>query len=247
MAAAPSPRLVVQRFDPLRERKRKLLWVTCWLLSLVVLYVVCKFTMTPGFFRTQLALKTAEDERAKVEIELSRLRDDVARLKRSAQVDEQARLSLEATLAQSKVELGSLRSELAFYEKIVSGGAEQAGLAINDLNLVGTEDPRIFRFVVTLSQNLKKDRMARGSLKLAISGVQGQKLSRLDYAELGGSADRKDLAFEFKYFQRIEGTVMLPAGFVPDQVKVEADGVDGAGRVTREFAWSEGLQLAKAG
>lgn len=244
--ARSTPRMVVQQFDPMRERKRKLLLIMCWLLSLVLVYVVCKFTMTPGYFRTQLALRTAEDALAQSRIESGQLRDEVARLKRSDQVDERARQSLEATLAQSKSELAALRSELAFYEKVVSGGAEQAGLAINDLHLTRTEDPRIFRFVITLSQNLKKDRLARGKLKLAVSGVQAQKMARLDYAALGGAANGADLSFEFKYFQRIEGTVMLPIGFVPDQVRVEANG-DEAGRVSREFAWKDGLQVATAG
>jgi hypothetical protein len=247
MATDPQARMVVRPFDPMRERKRKLLLITGWLLSLVLLYVVCKFTMTPGFFRTQVALKTAEQQLAKNEIEISALRDEVVRRKRGDQVDDQARLSLEATLAESKSQMASLRSELAFYEKIVSGGAEQAGLTINELSLVATDDPRIFRFVVTLSQNLKKDRMARGQLKLAITGVTAQKMARFDYADLGGASGKEELAFEFKYFQRIEGTVMLPEGFAPDQVRVEAAGVEGAGRVVREFAWSDGLQVANAG
>lgn len=241
-----TPRMVVSHYDPLRERKRKLLLITLWLLSLVVLYVICSFTMTPGYFRSQMALRAAEESVAQLRAESDELRDEVVRLKRGAQVDDQARQSLELTLAQSKTELAGLRSELAFYEKVVSGGAEQAGLAINDLNLTSTQDPRIFRFTITLSQNLKKDRMARGRLKLAVSGVQAQKMARLDYADLGGG-DSADLKFEFKYFQRIEGTVMLPAGFVPDQVRVDALGEDGAGRVSRDFAWRDGLQVAKAG
>ena len=239
--------MVVRPFDPARERRVKIILVGAWLASLVVLYLVCKFTMTPGFFRTQAELQQARTELGEAQGQIESLQDEVARLTRRDQVAENARKALEASAAASRTELAGLRSELAFYEKIVSGGAEQAGLAINDLALVPTDDPRIYRFVVTLSQNLKKDRLAKGQLELAISGVRNTKMERLDYTELSaGNPDASELAFSFKYFQRIEGTVMLPEGFAPDQVRIEADGSDGTGRVVREFAWAEGLKLHTA-
>lgn len=238
-----APRMVVRRYDPAGERRRKLQWILAWAASLVVLYLVCKFTMTPGYFRTQAELQQTRSQLTEAQDRNETLQDEVARLTRREQVADKARKVLEASLAESRTELAGLRSELAFYEKVVSGGADQAGLAINDLVLVPTEDPRIYRFVVTLSQNLKKDRLAKGRLELAVSGVRNTRMERLDYAALtGGATDAGQMAFSFKYFQRVEGTLMLPAGFAPDQVRVEADGSDGTGRVVREFAWTEGLK-----
>lgn len=245
MAIRETPQLVVRQFDPKRQRRRQFWLAVSWLLSLGAVFLYCKFTMTPGFFRTQSELAGTRQQLQQALQEGEELRNEVARLKRADQVAAQARLVLDASLAESRAQLASLRSELSFYEKIVSGGAEQAGLAINALHLAPTETPRLYRFVVTLSQNLKKDRMAEGRLTLEVSGVQGKKLKRLAYKDLGGAADSDELAFEFKYFQRIEGTVMLPEDFAPDQVRIEADGKS-SGRVSKDFAWSDGLRASDA-
>lgn len=247
MAIRDTPQLKISAHDPRQQRRRRLVVAALWLGSLAGLYVWCKLTMTPDYYRTQSELVQARTEIDKNHGEIEALRIDVARLERADQVAGQARKVLDASLAESRAQLASLRGELSFYEKIVSGGADQAGLAINALHLAPTENPRLFRFVITLSQNLKKDRIAQGKLKLAVSGVQGKELKRLDYAALAGGADAGDLAFEFKYFQRIEGTMMLPEDFAPDQVRIEADGDNGSGRVSREFAWGDGLAASAAG
>lgn len=247
MAIRATPQLKISAHDPRRERRRRLLLTLGWAASLALVYVWCKLTMTPDYFRTQSELAKARSGLEQAQMEIESLKMEVARLERADQVAQQARTVLDASLAESRAQLASLRGELSFYEKIVSGGADQAGLEINALHLAPTENPRLFRFVVTLSQNLKKDRVAQGRLKLAVSGVQGKQLRRLDYADLAGGADATELDFEFKYFQRIEGTMMLPEDFAPDQVRIEADGEGGSGRASREFAWSDGLKASSTG
>jgi len=49
------------------------------------------------------------------------------------------------------------------------------------------------------------------------------------------------LAFSFKYFEQIKAVIMLPAGFNPNRIRVEADASGDMGRADQDYAWSEAL------
>ena len=99
-----------------------------------------------------------------------------------------------------------------------------------------TDDPRAFQFALTLSQNLKRNRQASGTVELRISGADGQRSTQLGLAELGGTG--KTLDFSFKYFQQLAGLIMLPDGFKPTSVRLRVL-PEGSGPVEREFMWKD--------
>ena len=50
------------------------------------------------------------------------------------------------------------------------------------------------------------------------------------------SPDSTGQKFAFRYFQQLEGTVLLPAGFTPQRVKVSVNGSSGARE--QAFDWN---------
>ena len=89
--------------------------------------------------------------------------------------------------------------------------------------------------VATLTQNFKRGQDTKGRLTLAVEGVADGKLQTLDWAALTQGRIIAGIEYGFKYFQQVNGTIMLPAGFQANRVRVRADG-DG-GRVEQDFAW----------
>jgi hypothetical protein len=239
--------LVVQSYDPAKVLKRRLGLAAFWLLSLFAVYQACRYFMVPGFARAQSEIAVLNASLASAQGEIETLKAQVAQNQRAGQVSELASNSMESDLAKAKEDIAALRSELSFYEKVVSGGADQAGLTINDLELRATDNAGVYRFIVTLSQNLKKDRMAKGGITLSMRGVKNGKLMRLDFKDLSGTDGPKNVPFEFKYFQRVEGSIMLPEGFAADRLQVTADGDAGVGRVRRDFTWQNVVKTASAG
>lgn len=237
MTRTPKGTLVVQTYDPSKAMRTRVRWVLLWLASLVAVYLVCRYTMIPGYAAAQTELRGLRSQLEESLAELDGMKTQLVQRERANQVSDLAGNTLEKELADSKDQIAALRSELSFYEKVVSGGADQAGLAINDLEVRGGQNPGVYRFIVTLSQNLKKDRMAKGGVTLSIRGISNGKLSQLNFKQLSGADGPAQVPFDFKYFQRIEGSIMLPDGFVPDQVQVVANGDAGVGRVQREFEW----------
>lgn len=233
MARNAFPQFVVQQHDPRAARRRLLLLTVLWLVSLALVAAgVWIYARTP-----HSGPDPAEFTRAQQENE--GLKQRVAILERADQVDRVASSDLQQTLREREEEIAGLRTDLAFYSRLVGGGARREGLAVHSVHVSPVKDSAAWNVVVTLTQNMKRSQSSEGRLQLSIEGVSNGQLKSLPWAELAGSGDSAGLPFAFKYFQRVSGTVMLPDGFAPNRIKVVAEAAGGGGRVEQGFAWSE--------
>lgn len=234
-----SRRTLLFEADPRRDRRSRLLLVLLWIGSLAALYLALRYLLMPDF--GQVANELALTRRALTEArsEISQLQQQLAQHQRGEQVAESANKELQQTLAKRQEEIASLRNDLSFFQRLMEGGSQQAGLAIHSLSLRATDDPRSFQFALTLSQNLKRNRQASGKVELSISGANGDKSARLNLQDLGGSGP--SLEFSFKYFQQLTGVIMLPEGFKPGAVSLKVL-PEGGSTVEREFVWKDVIQ-----
>lgn len=232
----PSPFIIVPR----GEAGRRLglgLWLL-WLLSLMAVgAAVYRLAPAPALSPTDgPSIDELSEQVDSLEERVNRLRQRNVILKRSDEVSRTANHELQRDLADRDERIAALEADVAFYERLVGGSAQRQGLSIHSLSMrAGNSGARHFR--LTLTQNVKTTQLSRGSLRLSIDGVRDGQLTKLDWADLLQVEQAEPLAFAFKYFQQIEGTVMLPAGFTPHSVKVSVDG--GSGRSERTIPWAE--------
>ncbi len=171
--------------------------------------------------------------------EVEQLAQEVATLKRSDQISRDANQELQATLALRDEEIAGLRSDVAFYERFVGATAQPRGLTVHELELRPQQaDGQVWHFVATLTQTLDRDNPSAGRLKVLVEGTRDGKLQRLSWADLRQQADAPGREYSFKYFQRVEGDVMLPEGFVPLRVTTRLVPASGAA-IERTFPWAE--------
>lgn len=227
------PSLVVRPHDPARERRGHLLAGAIWLVSLVVVAAVTTAIISYGFESANRSKSAASDK------DTETLRQRIATLERSEQVAKAAVSDLQQTLRDREEEIESLRSDLAFYGRLVGGGKRE-GLAVHVLKVSRVANSQAWNFVATLTQNFKRGQDTKGRLTLSLEGVSGGKLTTLDWAELTQGQDPSGIAYGFKYFQQVSGTIMLPAAFQPNRVRIRVEG--DAGRVEQEFAWSDAVR-----
>jgi hypothetical protein len=116
---------------------------------------------------------------------------------------------------------------------------------VHVLKISRVADSGAWNFVATLTQNFKRGQDTKGRLTLAVEGVRDGKLATLDWAALTQGQDPSGIAYGFKYFQQVNGTIMLPEGFQANRVRVRADG--DAGRVEQDFAWSDAIKGEEGG
>jgi len=227
------PSLVVRQHDPVRQRRGQLMAGAIWLVSLVLVAATTAAIVSYGIERSGRAANAAADG------ETDALKARIANLERSEQVAKAAVGDLQTTLREREEEIESLRSDLAFYGRLVGGGKRE-GLAVHVLKIRRVPGSQAWNFIATLTQNFKRGQDTKGHVTLSVEGVANGKLTTLDWAELTQGQDPAGIAYGFKYFQQVNGTIMLPGGFQGNRIRVHADG-DG-GRVEQDFDWSDAIK-----
>jgi hypothetical protein len=169
------------------------------------------------------------------------LQNQVAILQRDRQVSQIADRVLQKNLAERDEEIRSLRADQAFYSRLVGTDARPGALTVHGVVVKPIARTHAFNFTVTLTHSAEGGKETDGKLSLAVEGIRGDKLAVLDWSDLGGPSGGDGLPFAFKYFQQVQGTLMLPQGFTPNRIRVTLDPDQGQ-TVTRSLPWNEALQ-----
>ena len=147
----------------------------------------------------------------------SSLREQVAILDRSSQIDRQATQAVQDELGVLQEELHAARDEIEFYRGIVSPGDGKPGLRIHRFTLSTGIQPNDFGYDLVLTQLKNNDRYVTGRVGLTISGRRNGESVELDLTAITESGVGH-LDFRFRYFQRLTGVISLPDDFRAEEV-----------------------------
>lgn len=240
MSTRPPPRYVVQTVDDPAVRRRRWLWLAlAWLASLVVVGVGVYLATDRGPLASPGHTKNRQ-----LQQDNATLQQQVATLTRSLQVSQVATKSLKGTLAKREEKINGLRADLAFYSHLIGGGAQHHGLRIQDVHLTRVGASRAWNFTITLTHNVKRGSEVKGDVQVSVEGILDGHLTRLPWSKLGGHAEAGGLDFEFRYFQQVKGTLMLPEGFTPNRVRIEANPAQGQ-TVVRSVDWADAFKTVE--
>jgi len=228
----PIPQLIVRSHDPRRFRRVASLIGLIWLVSLAVAGAIVW-----RYARVSPANVSESESIADLRNANEALKQRVAVLERADQVGKIAASDLQQSLREREEEIAGLRADLAFYGRLVGGGARREGLAIHSVHVAPVPDARAWNVSITLTQNLKRSQVTSGRVQLVVEGVTGQRLKLVAWPELTGNAAPSGWSFAFKYFQQVAGTIVLPEDFVPNRIRIMADAGGEGGRIEQSFAW----------
>jgi hypothetical protein len=231
------PRYVIYRRNPRRS-----------LLKLAVLVVL--FAMA-GYSVYRLGWRDAVRDAGRIaaerselrkqvrglESEKGELRERVAILERAAQVERQAYSHVDHTLRDLQDQILDLKEELAFYRGIVASRGKAQELAIQSFKVQKDGNSGKYRYKLVLTRVEKSDKVLRGKVGLTVAGEQDSSFKRLNLADLSGQGEQ-EMELNFRYFQRLEGRLELPEGFVPHRVvvRVKTSGNHGP-QLEKTFDW----------
>jgi len=160
----------------------------------------------------------------------------LATLSQQRQVEVQAQSDISAYLRELQGEISALKQEVAFYRGIVTGSRGR-GFEVQSFTVVEGREGGVYRFRVVLTRDSKDDKVQRGFVAFSVDGEREGKAERLSLLSLTGR-DEPGYEFRFRFYQKIEGKLEVPAGFTPRVVNVEITGADGAvSGVKRSFDW----------
>lgn len=238
--------MVVRPHEPGRGRAFRILLALAWIGSLALAWYFGAKQAAPAFGLTRDALTQVEASSATLNTELDAARNQMTRLERSEQVTRTAADSLQQTLREREDEVASLRADLAFYQRLVGGSAPRQGLTVHEFELRPIADSGGYAFDLTLLQNMKQGAVTRGNAMLSVEGVRDGKLVTLAWPDLRQDPKATSVPFSFKYFQRLDGSFVLPPGFAPNRVRIVVKS-EGGEATERAIEWREALAAAEEG
>ncbi|NND59449.1 MAG: hypothetical protein HKN49_04200 [Gammaproteobacteria bacterium] len=226
---------------PHRPRRARVVWLTLSLAAVLGGFILYEYGQYRGGFNQRAADQQAAALNARIvalNTENDRLRQRIATLETSLQVDHEAYDKVENTLADLQAEIQAQREELAFYRGIVSPPDGATGLQIREMELTEGPQASLYRVRLVLVQASRHDRRVSGVVSLSVEGARNGAPVTYSLADLS-PGDNTPLGFSFRYFQDLEQELVLPEGFVPDRVNVE---VSPRGRraqvIRRSFDWA---------
>lgn len=234
--AADRKRLVIA-LDRRHARGWLIIVAALWLGTLVGTWYFSSRTAAPDLREVKGERVGNGKQLAEQEEQLKELKQQVSTLKRSDQISRNANIELQSTLAERGEEISGLRADVDFYERLVGSTGQRQGLRVHEAKFAA-ESAGTWRYTVTLTQNLNRGAISKGSMRFAVDGVRGGKLSTLKWDELLQKPAAPGKPFSFRYFQQLEDSVMLPSGFTPQRVRVSLNGNGKA--VDQTFAWDGG-------
>lgn len=230
--SSPSPES--QRFVIVRKRSHLRGWLiivaVVWLASLFGTWHLSTRRAAPLLSAVGGELVDSSEREALVK----ELRQQVATLKRSDQISRNANAELQSTLAEREEEVSGLRTDVDFYERLVGSTGQRQGLRVHEAKFA-SESGGTWHYTVTLTQNINRGAISKGTMRFAIEGVRGGKLSTVRWDDLLQKPGAPGKPFSFRYFQQLEDSVMLPPGFTPQRVRVSLSANGNAADQT--FAW----------
>ena len=173
------------------------------------------------------------------ETENAELRRQVAILDRSSVMDQLASEVVQETLLNLRGRVGQLEQDVVYYRQVVSAEIEDTGLVISQLDIDATREANRYRYKLVLrQQDADGDTFLTGYVNVNLVGSQGEEQQILSLRELSAEQDELNIRLRFKYFQNIEGELVLPDNFVPDRLQVAAVSSEPVGKsINQDFSW----------
>ncbi|ALN89745.1 MULTISPECIES: DUF6776 family protein [Lysobacter] len=240
MSKTPPPRFVIVQQQP---DKRPYIWSAvgvAWALSLVVAWLWSQSLAAPKLPKLSAELDQTKRELRLRSKALEQLEQREANLQRSDQISRAANKQVQNSLAQREEEISDLRADVAFYERLVGATAPAKGLNVHSVEFK-PETGGTWRYQIVLTQNLNRGAVSSGGLQFQVEGVRGGKLAAIGWDELHQKSKAPAQDYSFRYFQQLDGSVMLPAGFTPQRVRISLHGENAA--IEQHFAWKSGVTV----
>jgi hypothetical protein len=235
-----APDLVLKAHDPARARRLRLLLIAGWLLSLAAVWLIASYRAAPDLIRLQAGMHSAGAELGRLRAALEKSERKLSISEKSDQVSRTANESLQATLRAQQDEIADLRSDIAFFQRLMDGKSGRKGLTVQKLAVRPIDGGRGYNLRATLTQTLRKGEVTRGSASISVEGMQNGRVVTLAWDALAGKQPAADPQFSFRYFQQLDSTLVLPDGFTPNRIKLALRSEQGD-KGEQAFTWSQAI------
>lgn len=219
------------------------------LLSAALVAVLLAAVVTSGWVGYLLGGESGSPSREVVndaqDLELKMALEAEARMKKqletatfAAEVDRNALEGVRVEVADLRNQLAALQEENQFYRNLMSPAGSHRGLTFGVVEIVDTERPRAYRFKIVMQQLGTNQKQLNGTLSVNLVGRQAGERVVLPLKDVSNDIEATNIKLGFKYFQNIEGDLVLPDGFEPERIELEArSSQPSVTKIEKRYGW----------
>ncbi len=166
------------------------------------------------------------------------LEQQLANIRMASQVDRQASEDVRQEVIALKDEIARLEEENSFYRGLMAPNESASGLTLGQVELISTRKERTYAYKVVIQQLATRHNVLSGSANITVLGRQDGVDVRFPLMMLSEDVEVEDIKLRFKYFQVIDGELVLPAGFEPLGIQIEAKTTGKKPQtISKKFGW----------
>ena len=170
--------------------------------------------------------------------QLNILQQELTNSEQANAVDRQALEEVQGTIINLRETIAQLEEDVLYYKQIMSPENTETGLMIGQLDLLQTDLQNRIRYRLELRQAGNNDNLVSGYVNVNILGTRDRQEISMPLRSLAVEEDQLDIKLQFRYFQNIQGELILPDGFLPLGVQILAVDEGNNGKTIRKsFAW----------
>lgn len=152
--------------------------------------------------------------------ENTKLKAEKMRIVQQVEIEQATYQALAKSLQGVQEENASLREDNAFFRNLMSPDKEPGPVSIYHFKI--ERNPMLageYRYRLLLLKTGKREQEFVGSVQFLVTGDQaGEKVAYVLPVSKPGKLQM--ISVSFKYYQRLEGTFQLPAGFTPKKIQI---------------------------
>ncbi|MFT7222962.1 MAG: hypothetical protein ACI82Z_000494 [Cellvibrionaceae bacterium] len=153
--------------------------------------------------------------------EADQLQQQVANLSLAIEVDRRANEGVRSEVVELESYIAKLEQENIFYRSVMDPYSNNEGLVIDPPTITLRDSLSPYQYNFAIKQVVARHRLVSGYLQVQLLGKQDENIRRIPLKEISESIDKERINLKFKYFQRIKGEMLLPAGFTPEYIELK--------------------------
>jgi len=210
-------------------------------LLILVLLVGFPASYFLGAYQAQLGQKETEEKLNRQSQQLAgELNQELTLLRTNAEVDRQTMEELRQLVMTQRAQISASERDLRVYKDLLAPGGKTnpQGISFGVFTLIPQKEKGHFNYSLVVQKLSTKEGDFAGTLDFNIIGQQSGKTQTLALNQISAQTG-PNIPLDFKYFQTVEGELILPADFVPQNVGLSVKGGDKKNIVETQLEWPD--------
>lgn len=213
-------------------------------LGITLVLVVAAYYM--GYYNGSKKERAAENERDELlsysgekTAEVERLQQQVANLTMGSEIDRQANVEVRTQVVALKNRIAELERDNTFYRDLMSPKDKAKGILMGEPIITSSDNALEFKYSLIIKQLVANHKQVKGYIEFILVGKEAGKAKTIALKDVSDNVSVDKIKLNFKYFQRIEGKILLPVAFTPERIELKLVSTRPKKRVIEKpFSWT---------